>query len=103
MAIVRLVILPLPGPVSGGEPTMATATGGRQSLGARNVKRAPGPRSERPFPAVSAGSGGGLGQLALHLEGARAQLGVRSLEQPVVETADMFDRTEPVGRNAELE
>src|SRR6186713_1866716 len=51
----------------------------------------------------SSGGRGGLLELALDLERARAELLVRGLEQPVVETTVVLDRAQPVGRDAELE
>src|SRR3546814_3159325 len=50
------------------------------------------------------GSGGGLrlfGEFALQAARAQRQLAFRGLQQPVVEAADMFDRAQPVGRNAQ--
>lgn len=54
---------------------------------------------------AGAGSSGfaSLLQLTLHLEGARAQLVILGLQQPVVEPAIVLNRTQAVGRHAELE
>src|SRR5690606_10771639 len=60
----------------------------------------------RPRRATRPEGSGGLRrllELALDLEGARAELLVAGLEQPVVEPAVVLDRAQPVGRDAELE
>src|SRR5215207_4014802 len=57
--------------------------------------------------ARTSASGGGLSglfsDLALDLARPRAELVVARLAQPIVEPADMFDRTQAVRRNAQLD
>ena len=46
---------------------------------------------------------GRLSEFALYLDGARAQLLFVGLQQPVIEATVVLNRTQTVGRNAELE
>ena len=66
------------------------------------------PSGGRPFNRRYCGLKSGCGsgeflQFTLHLNGARAQLFILGLQQPIIEATIVFDRTQAVCRNAEFE